>query len=144
GSAAIEQLVSFLAVYVPAMPISYDMLAGRYTNDYVGNKALRPLEKAERVFSDSTIVLLGRADAHRLLGNSKEAFDYLKNAFESDKFDMDTKAGIIYNSMAHGVLEESNLKFLADQYVALYPQQAKAHAVRGDVYAQLNELDEAT
>lgn len=144
GTAAIEQLESFLAENDPETPITYVMLAELYTNNNEGNKALTLLEKADRIFPDQPLVLLGKADAHRLLGNSKEAFDYLKNAFESDKFDMDTKAGIIYNSMAHGVLEESNLKFLADQYVALYPQQAKAHAVRGDVYAQLNELDEAT
>lgn len=141
--AAIDELESFIGSQKAEAPITYAMLAELYSNNERGDEALALLEQAEQRFPNQPLIWLSKADAYRILGQSKEAFEQLKRAFESDQFDVDTKAGIIYNSMAQNVLDERSLTFLADQYAIMYSEEAKAHAVRGDVYAQLNQFEEA-
>lgn len=140
---AVHELESFIENEQVETVVTYAMLAELYTKSERGTNALTLLNKAEQLFPNQPLIWLSKADAYRVLGQDQEAFAQLKRAFESDQFDMDTKAGILYNSVTQNVLDEESLTFLADQYVMMYPSEAKAHAVRGDVYAQLNQFEEA-
>ncbi|WP_188505528.1 tetratricopeptide repeat protein [Parapedobacter pyrenivorans] len=141
---AIEQL-RLLISEKPMESKGYILLAELYTDIGESRKAISLLDEAADLFPDDPLVLLSKSDAYLAMGKQRHANDFLQQAFRSDKLDIDAKAGILYAAIANRKhpLVANSLTGLADLLTETYPLETKAHAVRGDIYMQLNQLDKA-
>ncbi|WP_262249357.1 tetratricopeptide repeat protein [Parapedobacter soli] len=143
-SAAINEL-EILVSKKPDDKRAYILLAELYTGIDEAKKAHAILDKAAITFPDEPLVLLGKADVFLAMGKQRQAYDYLQKAFRSDSLGIDAKAGILYNTLANKrrPLDQTYVTALSDLFAETYPKEAKAHAVRGDVYTQLQKPEEA-
>lgn len=137
---AIKELEALVAKE-PDVSRGYILLAELYVSIKNGRKALSTLDLAEKRFPQDPLVWLSKADTYQATGKSKPAYDYLRKAFLSEGLDIDTKAGILYTALSNEAkqMDGNSLTRLADVLVETYPREPKSHAVRGDVYAQLNQ-----
>lgn len=142
--AAIRDLESFLK-RKPETVRPHMLLAELYTLTQKPRRALSTLDMAAERFPDEGIVLLGRADAYLAMGRERQAFDSLEKAFMGDQLDIDAKASVLYTTLNSGAesLSAASIAKLAEILAQKYSTDPRAHAVKGDVYSQLNELDEA-
>lgn len=123
----------------------YILLAELYTDTGMHKEALELLDKAAEFSPDEPLVSLGKSDTYLAMGRQKQAYEYLNQAFLNDRLDIDAKAGILYAALSNRKhrLNDQFLVKSADLLVKLYPREAKAHAVSGDVHAQLKQLEAA-
>lgn len=123
----------------------YILLAELYTKSKESRKAMKLLDDASILFPDDPLILLGKSDAYLAMNKQKPAYDFLRQAFSSTALDIDTKAGILYTAIANRnrPMAPESLTNLADLLAETYPQEAKAYAVKGDVYMQLKQLEPA-
>ncbi|MGV3763121.1 tetratricopeptide repeat protein [Parapedobacter sp.] len=142
--AAIAELEDLVA-RKPRESKAYILLAEMYTKVDETKKAIDLLDEAIAIFPNEPLVLLGKSDAYLAMGEQKQAYRYLKEAFGSDSLGMDAKAGILYSALANKrhSLDEIYVAELADLFTQNYPKEVKAHAVRGDIYMQLQQPDVA-
>ena len=142
--AAIKELESLVSKK-PKESKAYILLAEQYTNVDEAKKAIALLDDAADAFPDEPLVLLGKSDAYLAMGKHRQAYEYLQQAFRSDDLGIDAKAGILYSAVANTKrpLAATYVMSLADLFAETYPKEAKAHAVRGDIYLQLQKPDEA-
>lgn len=129
----------------PATNKGYILLADLYTNDSNAKKALDVLDNATQRFPDDPLILLAKSDAYLAMGRQKQALSLLEQVFADTTLDIDTKAGVLYTAANNPErsLDAAALAGLADLLVGVYPREAKAHAVRGDIYVQLNQPEQA-
>lgn len=129
----------------PTESKGYILLAELYTKTRQARKAITLLDGAGRLFPKEPLIMLSKADAYRAMGKQKQAYDFLRQAFVNDSLDFDAKAGILYAAIGTDQrrLAEASLLGLADLMTEHYPREAKAHAVRGDIYMQLRHPDQA-
>ncbi|MEC3879563.1 tetratricopeptide repeat protein [Parapedobacter sp. 10938] len=141
---AINELEEWVAKK-PRESKAYILLAEMYTKADDAEKALDLLDEAAAIFPHEPLVWLGKSDAYLAMGKQKQANRYLREAFGSDSLGMDAKAGILYNTLANKrqPLDQGDVGGLADLFAQTYPKEAKAHAVRGDIYRQLQQPDVA-
>lgn len=142
--AAINEL-EVLVSKKPGESKAYILLAELYTKVNDERKAIALLDEAADIFPDEPLVLLGKSDAYLAMGKQRQAYDYLREAFRSDSLGIDTKAGLLYNTLAKRQypLDETYVAELADMFVQIYPKEARSHAVRGDIYMQLQKPEDA-
>jgi len=142
--AAINEL-EVLVSKKPGESKAYILLAELYTKVNDERKAIVVLDEATGLFPDDPLVLLGKSDAYLAMGKQRQAYGYLREAFSSDSLGIDTKAGLLYNMLARKQypLDEMHVAELADMFVQIYPKEARAHAVRGDIYMQLQKPEDA-
>ncbi len=143
-NAAINEL-EVLVSKKPAESKAYILLAELYTNTDETKKAIALLDEATDIFPNAPLVLLGKADAYLAMGKQRQAYGYLQEAFRSDSLGIDAKAGILYSALVNKrrPLAETYIAGLADLFADTYPKEEKAHAVRGDIYMQLQRAEEA-
>jgi len=137
----LEQLVS----KKPKESKAYILLAELYTETKQSKRAIALLEEAGTLFPNEPLILLSKSDTYLALGKQKQAYDYLRQAFRSEKLDIDAKAGVLYTAISDRKypVDAKVVMDLADLLAASYPREAKAHAVKGDVYMQLQALESA-
>jgi len=142
--AAIDRLTAFVKKK-PKTVRPHMLLAELYTLTQQPRRALKTLDQAAERFPDEGIVLLGRADAYLAMGRERQALENLKVAFEGQQLDIDAKASVLYTTLGNNArpLSDEAVGELADILVSQYPQNPQAHAVRGDVYAQLGDATRA-
>jgi tetratricopeptide (TPR) repeat protein len=107
------------------------------------DKAISLLEELVIASPDNGRAHLALADIYRQQGKQQQAYDELKKAFPCTDVDIDTKMKILI-----GVLEKSTkldpaVKELVDLVVLLHPNEAKAHAIRGDYMLRIENNAEA-
>lgn len=143
-NAAINEL-EMLVSGSPDESKAYILLAELYTSVNETKKAITLLDEATDIFPGEPLVLLGKSDAYLAMGKERQAYGYLRQAFSSDSLGIDAKAGILYNAVANKKhpLPVTYVTALADLFAETYPREAKAHAVRGDIYMQLQKTDTA-
>lgn len=143
-NAAINEL-EMLVSGRPNESKAYILLAELYTSVDETKKAITLLDKATDIFPGEPLVLLGKSDAYLAMGKERQAYGYLRQAFSSDSLGIDAKAGILYNAVANKKhpLTGTYITALADLFAETYPREPKAHAVRGDIYMQLQKTDTA-
>ncbi|MGK6349733.1 tetratricopeptide repeat protein [Parapedobacter sp. DT-150] len=141
---ATAQLEALIATK-PKESRGYILLAERYTDAKETKKAMAILDEAAALFPNEPLVLLGKSDVYRATGKQRQAYEFLRQAFVSKGLDIDAKAGILYTAVGQQEhpLATTSITGLADLLVELYPQEAKAYAVKGDIYTQLLQLEEA-
>ncbi|WP_177181167.1 tetratricopeptide repeat protein [Parapedobacter koreensis] len=140
---AIKEL-ELLAAKKPAESKGYILLAELYTDIEEPKKALALLDSVAGIFPNEPLVLLSKSDTYLAMGKQRQAYDFLRQAFLSDKLDIDAKAGILYtaiNEHDHPI-DAKYLTGLADLLAETYPREAKAHAVKGDIYVQLQQPEQ--
>ena len=123
----------------------YILLAELYTNTKETKQALTLLDEAITLFPDDPLILLAKSDTYLAMGKQKQAHSYLRRAFLSDDLDIDAKAGMLYTAAAdrkHPIAVKS-LTSLADLLAETYPHEVKAYAVKGDIYMQLQQWEQA-
>lgn len=124
--------------------IAYVMLAEFYTQIGQPPHALTVLEEGQKYLGDQPLFNISRAEVLRNLGRMDESFEQLSKAFDSHMFDLDYKAGALYRTIGvEPPYSDDQILQLADQLVRQYPVSVKSHAVRGDMYAQFGQLEEA-
>jgi len=123
----------------------YILLAELYTKTNEPRKAVALLEDASVLFPNDPLILLGKSDAYLSMNKQKPAYDFLQQAFINTGLDIDAKAGILYTAIANRnrTMAPESLAKLADLLAETYPQEAKAYAVKGDIYMQLQQLEPA-
>lgn len=142
--AAVAELEALIATK-PASSQGYILLADLYTRLDRAKEAVAHLADASKRFRDDPLILLAQSDAYLAIGKQKQAYEFLRQAFNSKALDIDAKAGVLYTSLGNKnhQIGEKEVASLADLLVEIYPREAKAHAVRGDVYAQLRQFEQA-
>lgn len=142
--AAINEL-EMLISRNPKESKGYILLAELYINTKEAKKAIALLGEASELFPSEPLILLSTSDAYLAIGKQKLAYDYLRRAFLSEDLDLDAKAGILYTAVSRHKypIEEKMLLELADRLAESYPREVKAHAVKGDIYTQLQQLETA-
>lgn len=142
--AAIRGLETFLK-QKPETVRPHMLLAELHTLTDKPRRALATLDVAAGRFPDEGIVALGRADAYLAMGRQRQAVDNLRQAFAGNQLDIDAKASVLYTTLSNETrpLGDAAIAELADMLASQYAQDPRAHAVRGDVYAQLGDLDKA-
>ncbi|WP_257669509.1 tetratricopeptide repeat protein [Parapedobacter tibetensis] len=123
----------------------YIMLAELYTDDKDTKKAMALLDKAAALFPNDPLILLAKSDTYLAMGKQKQAYDYLHQAFLNKELDIDAKAGILYTAVGDHKrpIATKSLTDLADLLAETYPMEVKAHAVKGDIYMQIQQLEQA-
>lgn len=142
--AAVSELTAVIAGGTDD-PKAYILLSGVYNETGETKEALALLDQAEDRFPGQPLVLLSKSDTYLAMGKQRQAYNCLQQAFGDDNLELDAKAGILYNAVSNKrrPLDPEYVALLADQFAAAYPAEAKAHAVRGDVYMQLQRPEEA-
>jgi len=142
--AAIRELESLVS-RKPKESKGYILLAELYTKSKESRKAIKLLDDASALFPEDPLILLGKSDAYLAINKQKQAYELLRQAFGSTALDIDAKAGILYAAIGNRnrAMTPESLTKLADLFAETYPQDAKAYAVKGDVYMQLKQLEPA-
>lgn len=144
----LETAIDILELFLqktPETPRPHMMLAELYTATDKPRRALATLNMAAKRFPDEGVVLLSRADTYLAMGRERQAQESLEEAFAGEQLDIDAKANVLYtivNSEGSGLSAESVRK-LTEMVVHQYPQEPRAYAIKGDIYLQLNEVEEA-
>lgn len=94
--------------------------------------AIHLLEELVKATPENGRAHLALADIYRQQGNQKKAYDELKIAFSCDDVDLDTKMKILINIHEASFKIDPEVYELVEILVAQYPEQAKAHSIRGD------------
>lgn len=92
---------------------------------------------------DNGLVLLALFEIAEKEGKSIEAREYLTKAFGSQDLGIDVKINILLNLMSNPGESPDYLFELSDELVAAHPQEAKSHAIQGDLYNNFNRQEEA-
>ncbi len=107
-------------------------------------KAIDFLEQLVVISPENGRAHLALADIYRQQGKLIEAFSELKKAFTSQDVDIDTKMKILIGILESGAKVDPSVKELVDLMVIQHPNEAKAHAIRGDYMLRLENTKEAT
>ena len=111
----------------------YSTLSYLYIRDKDAKQAVATVEKGINITHDD-LLYLDMADAYSAAKNQKQAYVYLKKAFESDKIDFQEK-----NRVVHALLIRENgftldqLQDLTNVLVLKHPRMAESHMAKGDV-----------
>ncbi len=83
------------------------------------------------------------SDIYKKEGNNEESFQELILGFKSKDVTLDTKIKILINILETNLNVELQYYNLIDILVDLYPQEAKAHSIKGDYLIRAKKNDEA-
>jgi len=92
---------------------------------------------------DNGLVLLALFEMAEQEGKTSKARAYLTSAFRSEDLGIDVKINILLNLMSSPGESLEYLFMLSDELVAAHPQNAKSHAIQGDLYNNFNRQEEA-
>jgi tetratricopeptide (TPR) repeat protein len=106
-------------------------------------KAIDFLEQLVVISPENGRAHLALADIYRQQGKLVEAFSELKKAFTSQDVDIDTKMKILIGILESGAKIDPSVKELVDLMAIQHPNEAKAHAIRGDYMLRLENTEEA-
>lgn len=106
-------------------------------------KAILLLEQLVIASPENGRAHLALADIYRQQGKLADAFRELKKAFTCEDVDIDTKMKILIGILEGGSKIDSSVKELVDLMTLQHPNEAKAHAIRGDYMLRLENTSEA-
>ncbi len=123
----------------------YILLAELYNSNGLNDKALKVLEKAEKVKDNNGIVHLALADIYRDKKDDNASFKQLKLAFAIPDLSIDQKIHIIsgYLSKFPDVNAKANALELGHLLILTHPLNAKAFNIYGDILMQTEKYKEA-
>ena len=113
------------------------MLAELYALNNKKDKANDIYQKILEIEPDNAQALMATADISAGKGDSTAKFQSLKKIFANPKVSIDVKVKMLYPYIQFYEINQSKIKEayeLADILVATHPNEAKAYAIRGDLY----------
>ena len=106
-------------------------------------KATMMLEELVRTAPENGRAHLALADIYRQKGNQTKAYQELKEAFICEDVTIDTKMKILINVHESSFKIDPEIYELVELMVSQYPDEAKAHSIRGDFMLKAEKEDEA-
>jgi tetratricopeptide (TPR) repeat protein len=106
-------------------------------------RAVSLLEELVKATPENGRAHLALADVYRQQGKQAEAYVELKKAFNCEDVDIDTKMKILINIHEASYKIDPEVYELVDLVVMQYPEEAKAHSIRGDYMLRAEKEDEA-
>lgn len=123
----------------------YQMQAELYQATEQPDKAIEIYKSMLQKDPDNAFALLNMAEIYRFKGDRQNYMTYLKEAFKNPDLNIDSKIRVIYpyllDSNGEGKKEEAFS--LAQIVVEAHPNEAKAHAIYGDLLYQDEQSEEA-
>lgn len=94
---------------------------------------------------ENGLVLMALYELHEQQGNREKSEKYLLQAFESSDLGIDVKVSILLDYLsARNLKERSELVLsLGAALEKVHPEEAKSYAIQGDIFYNLNRLEEA-
>lgn len=126
--------------------VKYYLLLGEiYNSNNLTDKALKVLQRGEKVKPDDGMIHLALADTYRTKKDLDASYKQLQLAFASPALDIDQKVRIIlgYAPKFPDPNARASALELSRIAVTVHPADAKAQALYGDMLAQNNKLKEA-
>lgn len=106
-------------------------------------KAIAMLEELVKASPENGRAHLALADVYRQQGKQAKAYEQLKMAFQCEDVDIDTKMKILINIHEASFKIDPEVYDLVDLMVTQYPEEAKAHSIRGDYMLRAAKETEA-
>jgi len=137
----IEQLL----VNNPDQVKYYLLLSEIYNSNNLTDKALKVLQRGEKMKPDDGMIHLALADTYRTKKDTEASYKQLQLAFASPSLDVDQKVRIIlgYTPKFPDANARSSALELSRIAVNLHPNNARVQALYGDMLGQNNKLPEA-
>ena len=113
------------------------MMAELYSLNNKKEKATELYQKILEIEPDNAQALMATADISAAKGDSTARFQGLKKVFANEKVSIDIKVKMLYPYIQFYELKQDKIKEafeLADILVTAHPNDAKAYAIRGDLY----------
>jgi tetratricopeptide (TPR) repeat protein len=141
AAAELEQLL----VANPEQVRYYLMLGEIYNSNNLTEKALKVLQRGEKVKPDDGMLHLALADTYRTKKDFEASYKQLELAFAVPSLDIDQKVRIILGYIPKFPDPNAKASALELSRIAtnVHPNDAKAQAIFGDMLAQNNKLKEA-
>ena len=138
---SIEQLIK----NEPKEVNNYIYLADIYAQLGNREKAVQILEKAKEIDGNNSLVLLSLAENYRELKCFEEAFSELEKVFKGKRIGVDDQVRLVleFLPLLSNSYELSLAESLALIIVNTFPNEAKAHALYGDILLQRNSYSAA-
>lgn len=125
----------------------YKMLADLYEANNMSDKASKIYEKLLNIDKNDPNALLYLADMYRTKGDHEQSMMYLKQAFRNPDLNIDAKVRILFpylqNLMAKDDEKKEEAFTLALIVIEAHPDEAKSHAIYGDLLYQDKQMEEA-
>ena len=106
-------------------------------------RAVSLLEDLVKATPENGRAHLALADVYRQQGKQAEAYVELKKAFTCEDVEIDTKMKILINIHEASYKIDPEVYELVDLVVMQYPEEAKAHSIKGDYMLRAEKEDEA-
>jgi len=117
-----------------------------YRANKMKDKAAEIYKKVLVVEPDNARALLAMSELGLQNGNTQESMEDLKKIFANPKVDIDTKVKILYPYLQFWEVKKDHKQEafeLAEILTKTHPEQAKAWAIKGDLYYLDNQNDKA-
>ncbi|WP_377099944.1 tetratricopeptide repeat protein [Mucilaginibacter calamicampi] len=123
----------------------YLMLADLYNSVNQPDKTAKVLERAKKVDPNNGLIHLGLADIYRDKKNVDGSFSELEQAFSVPELSIDQKIRIIAGYIPQFADPNARASALAlsKLLVTSHPEDARAHAIYGDILLQNDKVSEA-
>lgn len=122
----------------------YSTLAYIYINDKKIKEAVSMIELGLKESQDP-VLYLDLADAYKASNKSKQSFEALQQAFNSDKVEFFDKHRVLVTLMTaqKSYFSMDQLQLLANSLVLKHPRIAESHVVKGEVLWRKGNVQEA-
>lgn len=130
----------------PENPRFYQVLADMYQANDKNDEAEKVFKDLLKVSPGNPYALLNLAEINRLKGNRDEYMSYLKQAFANKDLGVDSKIRVLYpylSVLAADTAKKKEAYQLTKIMVETHPDDAKSHAIYGDLFYQDNKMDSA-
>lgn len=123
----------------------YLMLADLYNSVNQRDKTAKVLERAKKIDPNNGLVHLGLADLYRDKKNIDGSFSELEQAFSVPELNIDQKIRIIagYIPQFSDPNARASALALSKLLITSHPEDARAHALYGDILLQNDKVSEA-
>ena len=143
-----DKAAASLEALIAASPSNikyYLMLADLYNSVNQPDKTAKVLERAKKVDPNNGMIHLGLADIYRDKKNVDGSFSELEQAFSVPELSIEQKIRIIagYLPQFSDPNARASALALSKLLVASHPEDARAHAIYGDILLQNDKMSEA-
>lgn len=144
-----NEAVAEVQKLVDAFPgeVNYLLMEGElYRANRMKDKATGVYKKVLEIEPDNSYALLALADLGYQNGNEQQSNESIKKIFENPKADIDTKIKILYPYIQYWDAQKDKKETafeLAETLTTTHPAEAKAFAIKADLYYLDNQNEKA-
>jgi tetratricopeptide (TPR) repeat protein len=144
-----NEAISEVHKLTDAFPGEVDYLlleAELYRANRMKDKATELYKKILEIEPDNAQALLALADIDMQGGNTEQSMESIKKIFENPKMDVDTKIRILFPYLQYWDIQKAKKHEafeLAELLTTAHPDEAKAWAIKGDLYFFDNQFDKS-